>query len=234
MIDIRESRLYHLVINGRRVDWRDYFRAAAYTFFQGKKPLCFSSREGKTVQIDLTQDMETIMNGIKSNFRNEIRRASREGIVFDESMTVADFVDYYNDFADKRGLKRISQKAVTKYPKFYILTARYGEQVLSAHVSFTDEEDKKVFLLFSASNRLDEGIDKKMVGFANKFLHYEEFRYFKDAGYAVYDFSGFSDDPNDTEKYGIGQFKTSFGGVVVPTKHYYSPLFKLANRIMRR
>jgi len=233
MIDISGHWMYHLVINGNNVRWYDYLRLAVYSFFQGEKPFGFAVRKGNTVQIDLTQEMDAIMNGIKSNFRNEIRRASREGIEFDDEMTVQQFVDFYNDFAVNRGLARISMKAITKYPKYFIFAASIGVHVLSAHVSFTDEQEKKVFLLFSASNRFGEGVDKKIVGFANKFLHYEEFRYFKEAGYKLYDFSGFSDDSNDAEKYGIGQFKTSFGGQVVATKHYYSPLFKIAN-LMRK
>ena len=228
MIEIKE-KLYHLVIRGDRVDWIDYFRPACYTDFKGNKPCLFSCRRSKTIIIDLRQDMETIMSGIKSNFRNEIRRAEREGVVFSNQRDVKWFIDYYNDFAEKKGLNIISEHHVSKYPIFYITTAEKDGVVLTAHVSYIDNDLKTAYLLFSASPRLDGLVDSKLIGFSNKYLHYKDFEFFKGEGLNYYDFSGFSDDPNDKEKYGIGQFKKSFGGEIRETHSYYSPLFILAS-----
>lgn len=233
MIEIKE-KFFHLVIRGSKVDWMDYFKPACYTDFRGKKPFLFSCRNSKTIVVDLRQDMEAIMSGIKSNFRNEIRRAEREGVFFSNQRDVKWFVGYYNDFAEKKGLSKISEHHVTKYPLFYITTAEKEDVVLTAHVSYVDKDLKTSYLLFSASPRLDGVVDSKLIGFSNKFLHYKDFEFFKGEGLNYYDFSGFSDDPNDKEKYGIGQFKKSFGGDVKETRTYYSPLFKLAAHIKRR
>ena len=230
MIDIKEN-FYHLVIHGAKIDILDYLRPACYADFKGSKPFLFSVRKGKTIIIDLCQELSDIMSGIRSNFRNEIRRAEREGIVFSDQRKADWFVCYYNAFAEKKGLKTITEHHVNKYPIYYITTAEYEGKVLTAHVSYVDLDLKTVSLLFSASPRLDETIDTKLIGFSNKFLHYKDFEFFKDKGFWHYDFSGFSDNPDDKERLGIGQFKRSFGGEIVDTHSYYSPLFKLASVI---
>lgn len=230
MIEIKE-KFYHLVIRGNKVDLMDYLIPACYADFRGRKPFLFFSRKSKTIIIDLRQDMESIMSGIKSNYRNEIRRAEREGVIFSNKRDVKWFVDYYNDFAEKKGLSKISEHNVSKYPIIYITTAEKDGVVLTAHVSYIDQELKTASLLFSASPRLDNSIDPKLIGFSNKYLHYKDFELFKGDGLDYYDFSGFSDNPDDKEKYGIGQFKKSFGGEIFDTVSYYSPLFKLASFI---
>jgi len=66
-----------------------------------------------------------------------------------------------------------------------------------------------------------------VVGRANRFLHYEDIRYFKEHGYETYDLGGYAKDTQDPKLQGINVFKESFGGTIVEQYNYYSPLYKL-------
>lgn len=228
MINIITNKFYHLVINGTSVDPVDYLRLACYTAYEGNIPFLFKEKKYKTSLMDLTQSLEEISSKMKSNYRNEVKRANNEGVEFAQTEDVEEFISYYNDFATKRGLSTIVRNHVTKYPKFVMTKAVYNEHVLAFHVTYMDDDIKKASLLFSASNRLSDNVDTKLIGFANKFLHVKDFELFQNMGYKIYDFSGLVEDPNNKQEYGIGQFKKGFGGDVVECKTLYSPLMAFA------
>ena len=228
MIDIETNKFYHLVINGTKVSTADYFRFACYTAFEGDSPLLFKKKEYKTSVIDLTQSLDEITSKMKSNYRNEVNRAGKEGVEFLKTENVDEFVEYYNDFATKRGLSLISVNHITKYHNIVLTKAVLGDLILAYHVTYMDNDIKKASLLYSASNRLSDNVDTKLIGFANKYLHVKEFELFKSLGYEVYDFSGLVEDPNNKQEYGIGLFKKGFGGEIIECKTYYSPLMALA------
>lgn len=230
MISIKKG-LYHLSIYSKKIHFADYFIMASYTSFLGSRPVFFKKHEGKTSVINLLEDMEKISSNMKSNYRNEIKKAISLNIDVKEETDVNEFIKYYNNFAIKRGLSPINEYNVTKYPKYVIFKASLDGSVLTYHVHIYDEEEKIVRLLYSASNRLDDSIDTKAVGFANKYLHYKEFEYFKAQGLEQYDFAGVCDNPEDKAKYGIGLFKKGFGGEMIETVSYDSPLMAIAIKI---
>ena len=228
MIDIKTNKFYHLVINGSKISSIDYFRLAYYTSYNGETPLLFKEKKYITSVIDLTLSLDDISSKMKSNYRNEVKRAGNEGVEFELTEEIDEFIKYYNDFASKRGLSSISKNNVTKYPNFVLTKATYGNNILAYHVTYMDDDIKKASLLFSASNRLSDNVDTKLIGFANKYLHFKDFEYFKEMGYTIYDFSGLVEDPNNKQEYGIGLFKKGFGGEIVECKSIYSPIMALA------
>ena len=64
-------------------------------------------------------------------------------------------------------------------------------------------------LLHSASCFREESADQSMIGRANKRLHWEDIKYFKQKGLLRYDWGGISDFENPN---GIDEFKLKFGG----------------------
>lgn len=184
----------------------------------------------------MSKSTDEIFSGIKSNFRNEIRRAEKEGVTLAIEENVASFVKYYNDFAIQKGLYAITTKNVVKYPSS-IITKAIGPsaEVLTYHAYIIDEDDKRVYLLYSASNRLDESVDTKLIGYANKFLHFKDIEMFKQKGMAIYDFNGIGGGGDFSKPAtGIRLFKMSFGGTTVPTFNYYSPLMSLSLYIKKK
>ncbi|MBQ2936393.1 MAG: hypothetical protein IJD96_09185, partial [Lachnospiraceae bacterium] len=55
----------------------------------------------------------------------------------------------------------------------------------------------------------EESADQSMIGRANKRLHWEDMKYFKEKGLVRYDWGGISDFENPN---GIDEFKLKFGG----------------------
>ncbi|MGN0066826.1 MAG: hypothetical protein ACI38V_04265 [Bacteroides sp.] len=224
---------YHLSIYSDTVSLFDYFKLASYTTFKGSKPMLFSTQKGLTSYIDLKMSEDELLSLMKSNYRNEIRKAINLEVVCDIEEDIMRFVEYYNDFASKRGLGMISRNHITKYRNFLITKAVCKDVILTYHAYIMDEDNKIVRLLYSASNRFDESIDTKLIGYSNKYLHYCDYITFKYKGFILYDFAGVCDNPSDKEKYGIGLFKKGFGGKLVDTYTYNSPLMTLALKIKK-
>ena len=179
--------------------------------------------QSSTLLVNLNQTEEELLQGCKSNTRNEIRRAIREDFFFEKVESIDEFVAYYNNFALDKGLDVINNDDLMKYGNHLILFKSGKDDItMTMHASIVDFDIKKVSLLYSASIRLDDGIDRKSVGFSNRFLHFKEFLAFKEMGYETYDFSGVCLDPSDNAKYQIGLFKQSFGGEITPAVRLYS------------
>ncbi len=70
-----------------------------------------------------------------------------------------------------------------------------------------DREEAR--LLHSASCFREESADQSLIGRANKRLHWEDIKYFKQKGLLRYDWGGISDFENPN---GIDEFKLKFGG----------------------
>lgn len=223
MIELNRNWIYSLKVNSSRVYILDYFRLSQYSSFQGRLPCGMIKEQSTTLLVNLKLSEDELLQGCKSNTRNEIRRAIREDFFFEKIDSVDEFVAYYNNFALDKGLDTIQSVDLEKYGNHLVLfKSGKNDITMTMHASIVDFDIKKVSLLYSASIRLDDGIDRKSVGFSNRFLHFKEFLAFKEMGYETYDFSGVCLDPSDNAKYQIGLFKQSFGGEITPAVRLYS------------
>lgn len=233
MITIKQGRFRKLIINANNVCTTDKLLMTCYSSYLGKKPKFMKVKEGYTILIDLKQSEDEILMSLKSNTRNEVRRGIKDGYFFSTSTDKNEFVLFYNAFAKEKSLERINIQSLERFSELIITKAGIGDTVLTMHASFIDRQIKKVSLLYSASVRLNENIDKKSVGISNRFLHYQELLLFKQMGLDTYDFSGVCEDPNNRVEYSIGQFKKGFGGTEVPYLMAYSYPFWLALQVRR-
>lgn len=210
--------------------WSDIFRIVHYFFYlgdQSKIPWFYLRKQGVSCFTDLSKPMDEIMSSMKPNTRNEIRRALKEGCTFEISTDLDEFVSFYNAFCDSKGLNDYTNKArILKYGNVLITKVIKDNMLLAMHANILDKEGKVAFLMFSCSQRLTEGVDRKLIGWGNKFLHYKDLEYLQGQGYTHYDWSGICLDPDD-ERYSIGQFKLSFGGKIVQPLMLRTPLFAL-------
>ena len=230
---IRNKRKFHTTVkHADHIYWPDAFRLSLYTAYTGKDSFGFIKQHDYSVQIDLTQSEEEILQGCKSNTRNEIRRGIKEGYIVEKIENTSEFVSFYNEFAKEKHLSRVREENISSYEKIYLYkVSKEDGTVLSMHASVGDLEAGIVSLLYSASVRLQEGIDRKSVGFANRLLHYREFIEFKRIGYKLYDFTNVCLDEKQPEKYKIGLFKQGFGGNIVEYYSLYSVPFWLTLKI---
>ena len=222
------SRLFKNRYFATELSWLDLFRAIHYFSYLGdvtKIPWFYFRKQGVSCFTDLTRSMGEIMATMKPNTRNEIRRAGKEGCVFEISSNLDEFVAFYNAFCDSKGLNDYTSKArILKYKNVLITKVCHGETLLAMHANILDTEGRTAFLMFSCSQRLSDGVDRKLIGWGNKFLHYKDLEYLKGLGYTRYDWSGICLDPND-DRYTIGQFKLSFGGEIVRPLMLRTPAF---------
>ncbi|KYP13648.1 peptidoglycan bridge formation glycyltransferase FemA/FemB family protein [Flavihumibacter sp. CACIAM 22H1] len=102
------------------------------------------------------------------------------------------------------------------------------------HFYLVDPESGQVQLFRSASGRYFlQYPDKNEIGKANKYMHYSMIRHFKNKGFQVYDFGGYSLPLDaDFRKFsGVNQFKKNFGGEEVVYRNFASPAYYLLKKI---
>lgn len=231
MITIEQGKFRKLVINAQSVKITDKFIFSCYSAFEGSRPSFMKTEDGHTIVIDLNQSEEEILMAFKSNTRNEVRRGIKDGYFYERETDIGKFVVFYNSFAKEKGLGSITEESLKRFENLVITKAGLGDNVLTMHANFIDKEIGKVSLLYSASVRFDEGIDRKTVGISNRFLHYQELVDFKSMGLKKYDFSGVCEDEANKVEYSIGQFKKGFGGNEIPYYMVYSYPFWIALKI---
>lgn len=216
------------------VKWTDIFRVVMYCSYRGDKkkiPCWFSIVKGMSAVTDLKMQMVDILGKMKSNTRNEIRRAEKEGCEFAINNDVAKFIPFYNAFCKSKGFPDyVSMGRLSKFKNLLITSVSHGGSILAMHATQLDPASKTALLILSGSQRLDAGVDKKMIGWGNRYLHYKDLELLKAQGYEVYDWSGVCMDPSDP-RYSIGQFKLSFGGDVVDAWTLKSPMYRLLEAI---
>ena len=216
-------------IFARKSSTSDFLKIISYSTFLGnKKPRLMVKKTKSTVAIPLHHTDEELLMGTKSKTRNQIRKAIKDNVVCSISSDVEEFVAFYNDFAKEKGLSSISVSSCLKYKEsLQISKASYENETICYHANLIDTESKRSLLLYSASARLTEGVDKSMIGNANRYLHYYDLCSLRDAGMGIYDFGGVYMGNKDKAKMGIADFKQSFGGSIEKVTTYYSPIFYL-------
>jgi hypothetical protein len=184
-----------------------------------------------TILIDLSQDEAQLLADCKSNTRNEIGRAAREGAAARITQDPATFLEMYEAAAAHKSLPQTGRGFLQSYgPALHISEVVQDGRVLAAHVHVADAENGRARLIRSAS--LFRDLDKPMqqaAGRANRMLHHQDFLYFKRLGYRSYDMGGYdppgTELPEDLRR--VSDFKASFGGRVVQEANYLSCLLHL-------
>jgi len=185
-----------------------------------------------TVINELRKSDDEIISEFKKNVRYEIRRAIREGVVIShidrneishKSSTVAAFVKAYEDCA----------KSIDGYNLMDAFSERKLHNFIEnkcVHFSVAKKDDLKVYhvyvhdekeavLIYSISNFRDDKENEYLAGMANKLLHFDDMKYFRNLGLSIYDWGNISSEDNPN---GIDKFKMSFGGNV---KRLYSTFY---------
>ncbi len=176
-----------------------------------------------TLISDLTQDEDTLLSLMNKNYRNEIRRAEREGAevyfykacdILEDNTILDEFVEVYMRFCeamDNVKLKRdLDLKKVWNYISndCLLLTKGVQSDAVVFHLYVMDSEN--VVLCYSASDFRDAK-DRALAGRLNKMLHWQDMIYLKSLGCKTYDWGNVS--TSVIEKYnGIDVFKAGFGG----------------------
>ena len=176
-----------------------------------------------TIELDLRQDTDTINSNFSKQIRQQARAAETEGINCTFNNDITTFVDFFNDFAKKKNTSLVSQRRMEEFGNGIKLSfAMYNGEILAAHSYLTDNEAGIVRHHHAATRRLDDQVDKNMIGRANKYLTVKNIFYFKEQGYKIFDFGGYAKDTPDESLKGINNYKLLFGGQVTESVNYFS------------
>lgn len=235
MIEVK-TKYSHILYYAKKVSFKDVIIPSSYQHFVGSYiPPLYRKEIHLTNVIDLTQDIDTLFSKIKSNTRNEIKRAIKEGYSCEFNQSYSEFMVFYNDFAELKCLPKLKSVQDLKQFKAPVISiVRSGDVVLAMHATAIDYETKTAMLLYSCSVRLSDNIDRKSIGWANRFLHFKEFEYFKKLGIERYDWNGICIDSEQIEKYNIGLFKQAFGGENIDNVWLFSPLQRIGNYFRKK
>jgi len=184
-----------------------------------------------SLEIDLGLSEPEIWRRFTHTTRNEINRATREGLQFScwaepDAGVIGQFLAFYQQFSIERGLGA----APLGWPKDYagqhalLLTraAAADGQTLVWHSYYRDPQ--WVRLLHSVSF-LTETADRDVrnqVGRANRYLHWMDLVECRRLGIRHFDFGGWYDGGSDQKLLRINAFKEQFGGE--KTHRYHSTL----------
>lgn len=233
MIEAR-SFTHTIRIFATKVHWTDLFRPVAYFNYCGDPtgiPFWYQKSKDHSCVTDLRLPMEELLGRMKSNTRNEIRRAVREGCSFSVVTDYGEFIPFYNDFCKNKGFAdHVSVARLRKFPKLLITKSMKDGKILAMHATQLDPENNIAILILSGSQRLDDNADRKLIGWGNRYLHYKDLEWLKNHGYNRYDWSGVCLDPDDS-RYSIGQFKLSFGGDIVDSWTLRTPLYVILEHV---
>jgi hypothetical protein len=175
-----------------------------------------------TLQIDLTQEEDSILAGMKKDNRQSIRYAERDG-VRTESQTLhpskdwlLEFYAFYDSFAASKNLAPANRARLGAMGDAGMLDLSRAidaqGETLVWHCTLLTESAAR--LMHSASMPRDAA-HARLVGRANCFLHWKDMQKFRQAGLRTYDFGGWYAGNQCESKLRINKFKESFGGQVV-------------------
>lgn len=196
-------------------------------------------RPVQSLECNLLCPIDKMRSQMRKNTRYEIRRAMERDELYTVIITdpsedeVAEYIAYYNKFADSKKMHPICEPRVKALAKqgMYAITKCFDneDKVLVEHAYYLDKKGKKIMLATSASMfREDENPEtRNLIGRANRMLHYKDLLAFKELGYEVYDYGGIGD-YNDELK-AIAEFKLGFGGDV----RTYDASFTLHLKVQR-
>ena len=187
-----------------------------------KKPIksCKNTKQYSLV-LKLNKDEQELFSDIKKNVKYEINRCSKENISFevyksidlvDNNEVLKDFERQYNELYKSKNMNvRLSMTEIKAYidnNAFILTAAKFNDVSLCYHAYVCDKKSTR--LLYSCSTfRNNDQEMKNLIARANKFLHWQDIKMFKNEGLINYDFGGISSFENPN---GIDKFKMAFGG----------------------
>lgn len=222
----------------------------SYYEYKGKCPKT-DCLEFDTLITDLTEEEDSIKGHFSKNCKYYVNRADKENISFRimesndiNNNIIIEFCDFFEKFWESKGIhfsdRQKLEEELTTYQKAEALSISYAmvnDETAVYHICIHDGNIAR--LLHSASlYRLqndDDGKTRNLIGIANRRLHFEEMKHFKELGLTTYDWGGAG---HAEDVIHITEFKESFGGTPVVYYNFeqtigiLAKLFKLLVKIL--
>jgi hypothetical protein len=187
-----------------------------------------------TLLVDLTLSDDELLKQMAKGTRYEVQRGmTRDGLAAEVLVApapeeVSAFADYYDRFAEAKGLSRVFRPRLEALAQSGLLTlshvTRDSGEPLAWHAYARSEERAMLMLSASQFRDYEDSKDRSLMGRANRYLHWEDMLGFKAASCSVYDLGGVDLVGRDPATARIAAFKRGFGGRVQPTYRRSQPL----------
>lgn len=181
----------------------------------GNPLLGFVNRKITVRVVDLRQEDEQILAGMKSRTRTDIRRAQREGVEIHTCTDKREFLDFYNEFAVRKSdhLSRLDNQ-IHWGEDTLVQKAVHDGNVLVMNHFIVDKADGRARMMYSAAKfrGVDSSEDRNRVGRSSRHIHYEMMLHCKRMGLHTYDFGEYDVDTDDESLKQVNRFKACFGG----------------------
>jgi len=192
-----------------------------------------------TLQLDLTKSCDELFAGFDRNTRAQIKKSTSlddlriEFFDHPSMIELDEFMDFYDQFAESKQLPLLHRARIHGHRDSGCLSltrVMHEGKPLTWHANV--RYMVHVGMMFSASHFRSEDSPemRKMIGRANRRLHWEELQHYKNQGCKIYDFGGWYEGTTDKQRLLINQFKEGFGGTQVlayTSEEQRTPLAKL-------
>lgn len=233
----------YFVFNSKEVHFSDYpfdiegCDSVTFLFCNNKvNAKGFTCQEKFTSTIDLTPDLDIVWKKMdRKSTRYSIKRAQKDGVKARINEGYDQFYQIYKSFIRKKGINPLlgvgttNLKTMKKYGTLFV--AEHDGELLGGHLYLENEFNIKLWL--SASKRLEVDREKaRLIGNANRLLHWEAMKYAKEKAIREFDWGGLwseEEAEKDEKKKAINSFKLSFGGEVV-VRYFYQKVYSKAYR----
>ncbi len=140
----------------------------------------------------LDQELDALFGALNSGFRNEVRRAEKEGIAVSACAPV-DAIDLvypaYQEFCRSKHIAALPRPLLGHYARggfLFLSLASIGGVAVQAHLYIAGAEEA----ILLASFPLPADVPRKLVGWANRALHWADIKALKELGMLRYNLGG--------------------------------------------
>jgi hypothetical protein len=203
-------------------------------FYHWSEPVNAAAQaEVHSLEIDLTRPEAAIVAGFTSSTRNQINRATKEGVVFSSwtdppPEVVDEFFAFFAQFTRERGLEEsaVNSAWMRQYAaQGGILLTRAASPdgtVLVWHSYYRNAQWVRQLQSVSFFSNSEDKERRNAVARANRFLHWMDMLECRRLGIAHFDFGGIYTGGTDEKLLRVNAFKQEFGGA--QTRRYHSIL----------
>ncbi len=176
----------------------------------------------------LDQEPDTLFGALNSGFRNEVRRAQKEGVAVSTCAPVAAIdrvYPAYAQFCQSKQIAVLSPALLGHYARagrLFLSQASIGGAPLQGHLYVAGAEEA----ILLASFPLPSDAPRKLVGWANRALHWADMQAFREHGLLRYNLGGMGN-PVTEQTRPIVAFKNEMNPVEVMYYQDVAPVSRL-------
>lgn len=167
-------------------------KADVLVFHESRVALSARSLPFRNGVLNLDKDLDTLFGALNSGFRNEVRRAEKEGIAVSSCMPVGAIdriYPLYRQFCNDKHIAALARQLLEHYERaghLFLSEASIGGAPVQAHLYFAGAAEA----ILLASFQIPSNAPRKLVGWANRALHWADIKTFKERGVLRYNLGG--------------------------------------------